>query len=151
MAIYGLQIDFINTILKERFGLSEPLINGNEIYIGLGLGQNGALANTNDFTEVFSGRPFGNYRRSRAIFGHANNAIICNINEIVFNTASEDWTTSKSKVEMLGLFNTIEYEDNEKNLIKPLVVLRLPQPEVVLKGETIALSPNAVQLSFSDF
>jgi hypothetical protein len=150
MATFGLQTEFTNKILREYFGLSSPVLTGNEIYVGLGLTQEGALSNTSDFTEVFGGKPYGNYRRARAIFGHAVDELICNLNEIVFDTASEDWTSDNSKVEMIGLFTTNQYEDEFGNKVKPIVVLRLPQFESVLRGETIILAPNAIQLSLSD-
>lgn len=149
MAIYGLQTDFMNKILSEYFGISAPDVTEKEIYIGLGLTQQGSHINTEDFTEVFDGRPFGNYKRARAVFGKANNKQITNINEIVFNTASEDWTTSTTNVIMLGLFDTLNYEEGNKQ-VKPLVVLKLPTSEVVLKGETVVLFPGAIKLNLTD-
>lgn len=151
MAIYGLQIDCMNKILSEYFGLANPIINENELYLGLGLTQFGAQVNTDDFTEVFGGRPLGNYKRARIIFGKANEGSIYNENEILFNTPSEDWTDSTKLIEMVGIFNTLDYEDDNKNLIKPMVVLRLPNPETALRGETLTLAPQAIRLSLTDF
>lgn len=151
MAIFGLQTDFMNLLLSEYFGITQPNITPKEIYIGLGVTQQGAHTNTEDFTEVFEGRPLGNYKRSRVIFGKAEDCVISNVNEVVFNTASEDWTSNSSKIEMLGLFNTLDYEDETtKELIKPLIVLKLPRTETVLKGETIILAPEAIRLSLTD-
>lgn len=151
MATYGLQTNFMNKLLKEYFGLESPDISQKEIYIGLGLSQQGAHTNTDDFTEVFSGRPLGNYKRARAIFGKAEDCVIFNVNEVYFPTASEDWTDNKFKVDMIGVFDTLDYEDPlTKELVKPLIVLRLPRSETVLKGETIILAPEAIQLSLTD-
>ena len=50
---------------------------------------------------------------------------------------------------MMGLFNTQAYTD-ESQIIKPLVVLRLPENLTILKGETIILEPGAIQLSLTD-
>lgn len=149
MAIYGLQVDFTNKILSEYFGLNTPDLNEKIIFVGLGLNQEAAHANTEDFTEVFDGRPLGNYNRARVVFGNVENNVIYNINEIIFNTASEDWTINGKSIEMIGLFNTQAYTD-ESQVIKPLVVLRLPENLTVLKGETIILEPGAIQLSLTD-
>ena len=121
MAVFGLQVDFTDDLLKQYFGMKQPNIIAKQIYIGLGLTQEGAQQNLEDFNEVFSGKPLGNYTRARVIFGKAHNNQISNISEVAFQTASEDWTTPKCLVEMLGLFDTMEYMDAEtKQLIKPL-------------------------------
>lgn len=152
MAIYGLQPDYMNKILSQYFGITQPTFEEKELYIGLGVTQHGALINTEDFTEVFGGRPLGNYKRSRVIFGRAEDCVIKNENEIVFNTASEDWTDQNEKIEMLGIFDTLDFEKQDsKEIIKPLVVLRLPKFETLLKGETLVLSPGAIELSLTDF
>lgn len=150
MAIYGLQTDFLNKILTEYFGLADPTIKPlNEIYIGLGLEQVGSSTNTEDFDEIFDGKPLGNYKRARIVFGNASEGIIFNRSDIVFSTASEDWTTDK-KVAMLGLFDTPEAEDESGERVKPLVVLKLPQKESVHAGETLILTSEAVRLSLTD-
>lgn len=150
MAKYGLQVDFMNKLLREYFGFEVPNFTQREIYVGLGLTQFGATVNMDDFDEVFGGRPLGNYKRARAIFNRALDNVIQNENEIVFSTATEDWTDASRKIEMLGIFDTLDYEDENHNLIKPLVVLRMPRFETALKGETIILSPGAIELSLSD-
>lgn len=149
MAIYGLQVDFTNKILAEYFGLDTPNTTEKIIFAGLGLNQEAAHANTEDFTEVFDGRPLGNYSRARIVFGNVENNVIYNINEVIFNTASEDWTTGNKSIEMIGLFDTLDYTD-ENNDIKPLVVLRLPENITILKSETIVLEPGSIQLSLTD-
>lgn len=50
---------------------------------------------------------------------------------------------------MIGVFDTLAFEKN-KELVKPLVVLRLPTFETILKGETIVLAPGAINLSLTD-
>lgn len=150
MAVYGLQVDFMNKILCEYFGITKPDVSEKEIYVGLGLAQQGAHINTNDFTEVFGGRPLGNYRRARAIFGIPEDCAIYNENEIVFNTASEDWTDSTTRIEMIGLFDRLDYQDESGNLVKPLVVLHLPESQTALKGETLILAPGAIRLGLTD-
>ena len=69
-----------------------------------------------------------------------------NASEVVFNTASEDWTEAGKYIEMVGIFDTLEYEN-----VKPLIVLRLPRSESVLKGETCIFGPNTIQLSLTDY
>ena len=150
MATFGLQNDFLDKVLKEYFGLSTPDLNGNDIYVGLGLTQHGNSTNTTDFVEVFGGKPLGNYKRARIIFNRASDGYTTNANEVVFNTASEDWTTDTDKVEMVGLFNTKEYEDEEGNTIKPWVVLKLEESTSVLTGETLVVSKNSLRLNLSD-
>lgn len=145
MAIYGLQTDFMNKLLKEYFG-GTPDLNQKELFLGLGLTQIGAKINTEDFDEVFAGRPLGNYQRARIIFGKAADGSISNVNEVVFNTASEDWTEDERYVEMVGIFDTMDYENT-----KPLIVLRLPKSETVLKGETCVFGINTIPLSLSDY
>ena len=146
MAIYGLQIDFMNKLLKDYFGGELPDLERKELFLVLGLTQIGARANTEDFDEVFGGRPLGNYQRSRIIFGRAVDGYMTNASEVVFNTASEDWTEAGKYIEMVGIFDTLEYEN-----VKPLIVLRLPRSESVLKGETCIFGPNTIQLSLTDY
>ena len=143
MAIYGLQVDFMNKLLKDYFGGD---LTQKELFLGLGLTQIGARATIDEFDEVFGGRPLGNYQRARIIFNKAADCYISNVSEVVFNTASEDWTEAEKYVEMVGIFDTQEYENS-----KPLVVLRLPKSETVLKGETCIFGPNTIQLSLSDY
>lgn len=145
MAVYGLQIDFMNKLLKEYFG-GMPDLNQKELFLGLGLTQTGAKVNTDDFDEVFGGRPLGNYQRARVIFGKAADGYIKNANEVVFNTATENWTDADHLVEMIGVFDTMEFDDT-----KPLVVLRMPASEEVLKGETCVFREGSVVLSLSDY
>lgn len=150
MAKYGLQTDFANLLMSQYFCGNLPQLREKEIFIGLGLTQQGAAVNIEGFNEVFGGKPYGNYRRARAIFGKAVNCVIKNDNEIIFSTASEDWTDSNNYVEMLGIFDTLDFEDEKHNLIKPLIVLHLPNILTVIKGETLALAPNTLQLSLTD-
>ena len=146
MAIYGLQTDFMNKLLNEYFGNELPDLEQKELFLGLGLTQTGARANTEDFDEVFEGHPLGNYQRARIIFGTAADGYISNISEVVFNTASEDWTEAGKYVDMIGIFDTMDYENS-----KPLIVLRLPRSETVLKGETCIFNAGTIQLSLSDY
>lgn len=146
MAIYGLQVDFMNKLLKDYFGGDLPDLTQKELFLGLGLTQIGARATIDEFDEVFGGRPLGNYQRARIIFNKAADCYISNVSEVVFNTASEDWTEAEKYIEMVGIFDTQEYENS-----KPLVVLRLPKSETVLKGETCIFGPNTIQLSLSDY
>ena len=146
MAVYGLQIGFMNKLLKEYFG-GTPDLTQKSLFLGLGLTQVGAKVNTDDFDEVFGGRPLGNYQRARIIFGKAKDCYITNANEVVFNTASENWTESNKFVEMIGIFDTMDYGDD----IKPLIVLHMPESEEVLKGETCVFGIGSVTLSLSDY
>lgn len=150
MAIYGLQTDYMNTILKKYFGLEKPELTNKTVYVGLGLTQEGALINTECFTEVFDGKPLGNYRRARAVFGEAVDGVISNLNEVSFNTAGEDWTTDAKSVCMVGIFDTLDYQDEKGNPIKPLIVLRLPDSVTVKSGETIFLTAGSLNLALTD-
>ena len=150
MAVYGLQKNFINKILSEYFGLDIPDLASKELYAGLGLNQTGALINIPDFSEVFDGKPYGNYKRARVIFGKADNKQISNSNEIMFDTATEDWTLAGQTIDMIGIFDTVLYVDEDMNKIQPIVVLPLVQSETVVKGETLLLSKGALVLNLTD-
>ena len=145
MAIYGLQVDFMNKLLKEYFG-GNPDLTQKELFLGLGLTQEGAKVNTEDFDEVFNGRPLGNYQRARIIFGKASDGYIKNANEVLFNTATENWTDSEHLIDMVGIFDTMNYEN-----AKPLIVLRMPASEEVLKGETCIFKEDSIVLSLTDY
>ena len=149
MAIYGLQTDFMNKVLTEYFGLRTPNTERNEIFVGLGLEQEGSNINLESFDEVFAGRPLAGYERARVIFGNPVDGQISNINEVVFNGALEAWAATKP-VTMIGLFDTQDFEDSMSNLIKPLIVLALPQGVTVNKGEVVMLAPNTINLNLSD-
>lgn len=145
MAKYGLQTPFLNEILIRYFGNGNPNIDMNELYVGLGATQTGADINMETFNELFDGKPLCNYQRARIIFNTPENGVISNADEVCFNTASEDWTTATSKVEMLGIFRSADFDDKD-----PIVVISLPKPETVSKGETILLAKGVVQLSLTD-
>ena len=150
MAIYGLQTNYMNTILKTYFGLEKPTLKSKCVYVGLGLAQEGALINTECFTEVFDGKPLGNYRRARAVFSEAVDGIISNLNEISFNTAGEDWTPDQKPVTMVGIFDTLDYQDENGNMIEPLIVLKLPDIVTIKAGETIFLAEGSLNLTLTD-
>ena len=111
--------------------------------------QEGSNVNIESFDEVFTGRPLAGYERARAVFGTPENGLIVNANDVVFPSAIEDWAVVKP-VTMLGIFDTQEYEDADKNLIKPLIVLALPQPVTIAKGEVVMLPKGVVRLGLSD-
>ena len=146
MAKFGLQIDFINDILSNYFGLGKPNTEAKTLYIGLGYTQNGASMNTEDFSEIEESSIQGNYARARTVFGSAVNNTIRNTADITFPTASADWTSEKQRVSMLGIFDTQEVKDIEGKYIKPLVVLHLPREEMILSGETVIFKENSVCL-----
>lgn len=150
MAIYGLQTNYMNKILKTYFGSEKPILESKYVYVGLGLAQEGALINTECFTEVFDGKPLGNYRRARAVFGEAVNGVISNLNEISFNTAGEDWTPAQKPVVMVGIFDTLDYQDKDGNMIEPLIVLKLPDEVTIKTGETIFLTAGSLNLTLTD-
>lgn len=151
MALFGLQPDFNNALLSDYFCGKNVSTEPKEIYIGLGLEQQGAQVNTEDFTEVFAGRPLGNYSRERVIFGKAVDGAITNLNDVIFSTASEDWSTPNAKISMIGIFDTMDYEKADtKELIKPLVVFALPSEVTALRGETIILRAGTITLAFTN-
>ena len=150
MAIYGLQTNYMNKILMTYFGSEKPVLKNKYAYVGLGLAQEGALINTECFTEVFDGKPLGNYRRARAVFGEAVDGIISNLNEISFNTAGEDWTPAQQPVVMVGIFDTLDYQDEDGNMVEPLIVLKLPDEVTIKAGETIFLTAGSLNLTLTD-
>lgn len=150
MAVYGLQTEFLNKVLTEYFGVRKPDIKPlNQIYVGLGLEQQGSNINTEDFNELFDGKPIGNYKRARVVFGEASEGVAVNHSDVVFSTASEDWTTDL-KISMIGLFENPYADSESSEKEKPLVVLKLPQKETILAGETLILAAEAVRLALSD-
>lgn len=152
MAIYGLQEDFVNRLLNKYFGRESIDLTKKTLYVGLGVTQQGALVNLPDFSEVFGGRNIGNYKRAEVIFGTAEDCRISNISEIMFDPAEEDWTGANEKIERIGIFDTVDYEDSEtKELIKPLVILRLATPGSVLRGESVMFAANSIELSLTDY
>ena len=116
MAFYGLQTDFMNVLLRQYFGLDIPNFEKKDIFIGLGLEQEGSNVNIESFDEVFAGRPLAGYERARAVFGMPVDGTIANVNEIVFPSAIEAWATTKP-ITMLGIFDTQAYEDDKGNQI----------------------------------
>lgn len=150
MAIYGIQTSLKDMILSQYFGRTLIDTTDNELYVGLGLTPHGASVNLEDFTEVFEGRPLGNYRRARVIFGAAINAQSANVNEIAFPTATELWTTNNDNVEMIGIFNTLDYVDSNEDLIKPLVVLPLQTKIQIDRGQTLILRENSIILRLTE-
>lgn len=149
MAFYGLQTDFMNVLLKQYFGLDVPNFEKKDIFVGLGLQQEGSNVNIESFDEVFAGRPLAGYERARAVFGVPEDGTVFNVNDITFPAAVEAWATTKP-VTMIGLFDTLNYEDEQGNMIKPLIVLALPQGATVSKGEVVMLAKGVVRLSLSD-
>lgn len=149
MAFYGLQTDFMNVLLRQYFGLDVPNFEKKDIFVGLGLQQEGSNVNIESFDEVFAGRPLAGYERARAVFGIPEDGVIFNVSDVVFPSAVEAWATTKP-ITMLGLFDTPEYEDEQGNSIKPLIVLALPQPVTVNKGEVVVLPKGVVRLGLSD-
>lgn len=151
MAMYGLQTWFIDTILNNYFCGKVLDFTDREVYIGLGLEQKGGQNTTQDFSEVFDGRPLGNYCRERIIFGKAEDGRMTNLNDVIFATASEDWTSATSKISMIGLFDRLDYQDTETTeLVKPMVVLPLSEASTALKGETIVLTAGIITLALTD-
>lgn len=149
MAFYGLQTDFMNTLLRQYFGLTPLTFEKKDIFVGLGFEQEGSNVNLESFDEVFVGRPLAGYERARVVFGLPENGTICNASDVVFQSAVEDWAITKP-ITMIGLFDTLAYEDEQKNLIKPLVVLALPQGVTVAKGEVVMLAKGVIRLGLSD-
>jgi len=149
MAFYGLQTDFMNVLLRQYFGLETPKFEKKDIFVGLGLQQEGSNVNIESFDEVFAGRPLAGYERARAVFGTPEQGTIFNVSDVVFPSAVEAWAVTKP-VTMIGLFDTPAYEDEQSNPIKPLIVLALPQPVTVGKGEVVMLAKGVLRLNLSD-
>ena len=69
MAIFGLQTDFMNDTLKQYFGLKDINQEKKDIFVGLGLQQEGSNVNIESFDELFFGEPLYGYSRARVVFG----------------------------------------------------------------------------------
>lgn len=155
--MYGLQLDFINKVLDSYFGSTLPNKTKKSIWLGFGLKLQGATENIDDFDEVFTGENESGYKRARVTFGQANDNLMVNTNTVIFPTAIDDWTKDTRKIESVGIFDTDKYYYDEsesslldKALIKPLVVLKLPMPIEIKKGETAMLEPGVVVMNLSD-
>lgn len=152
MAVYGLQTKMKEKILKEYFGINEkgPDIEQKCIYIGLGLTQIGAETNIESFNELFDGENYDGYCRARCIFGDASNCKIANVSDTTFQTAEEDWTTGEQTVSMIGLYDTLDVEDEAGKKILPVAVLKLPSALKIHRGETLVFYANSIVLNLTD-
>ncbi|MBO4622499.1 MAG: hypothetical protein J5691_01295 [Bacilli bacterium] len=143
---YGIQTTFMNKVLDDYFSGR----SNYDIYIGLGLSNEGGNANMNDFIEpdVAAGYAKQPFVCSRAVDGVAYNA-----NEIVFNTASADWTTGGRVIDKVGLFNrdvTVNSLGEEVETYTLWCVLPLVPSETVITGDTVIINTNAIRLQLTN-
>ena len=152
MAVYGLQSQTKEKILNEYFGIVPNIqhIEQKYIYLGLGLTQIGSQVNVETFDELYNGETYDGYCRTRCIFGTATNGSISNVSDLAFPTAEADWTLGTSTISMLGLFDTLDVNDEEGNKILPIAVLKLPKEFTISAGETLVFRANTIKLNLTD-
>jgi hypothetical protein len=143
---YGIQTTFMNKVLDDYFSGR----SNYSIYIGLGLSNEGGNANMDDFIEpdVVSG-----YTKQPFVCTHAVEGVAYNSNEIVFNTATEDWTTDGRVIDKVGLFNkeiTTNSLGETTETYTLWCVLPLVPSETVVAGDTVIINTNAIRLQLTN-
>ena len=145
---FMLSSKFINTILNNEFGTPDSMYFNSDIYVGLGI-------EFDSVNFIFTKEPVSRFftvTKEPVPFSEPVNGIIRNASGIEWPKAEEDWTGANEKIERIGIFDTLDYEDSEtKELIKPLVVLRLATPGSVLRGESVMFAANSIELSLTDY
>lgn len=144
---YGIQEIFMNEVLDNYFSGR----NNYQIYLGLGLSNEGGNVNTDDFIEPIEE---GNgYSKQLFICNTAVDGVTYNSNEIVFNTAAMDWTKNGRVIDKVGLFNKIETYSSTNILTETYTlwcVLPLLPVETVVAGDTVIINANAIRLQLTN-
>lgn len=143
---YGIQTTFMNEVLDNYFSGR----SNYNIYLGLGLSNEGGNANMNDFIEpdVSTG-----YTKQPFVCTSAIDGVSYNSNEIVFNTATADWTTDGRVIDKVGLFNKTITTDSLGEIIENYTlwcVLPLVPSETVISGDTVIINTNAIRLQLTN-
>lgn len=143
---YGIQTTFMNEVLDNYFSGR----SNYNIYLGLGLSNEGGNANMNDFIEpdVSTG-----YTKQPFVCTSAIDGVSYNSNEIVFNTATADWTTDGRVIDKVGLFNKTITTDSLGEIIENYTlwcVLPLVPSETVITGDTVIINTNAIRLQLTN-
>jgi len=144
---YGMQDTFMNEVLNNYFSGA----SNYQIYLGLGLSNEGGDINTDDFIEP-STEGTG-YSKQPFVCGGAVGGVAYNSNEIAFNTALKDWTVDGRVIDKVGLFNKITTSTGTGETIETFVlwcVLPLNPVETVLQGDTVIINTNAIRLQLTN-
>ena len=143
---YGIQTTFMNEVLDNYFSGK----SNYNIYLGLGLSNEGGNANMNDFIEpdIAAG-----YTKQPFVCTSAIDGISHNANEIVFNTATADWTTNGRVIDKVGVFNKVITNNSLGEVVESYVlwcVLPLVPAETVIAGDTVIINTNAIRLQLTN-
>lgn len=142
---YGIQETFMNEVLDNYFSGK----SNYTVYIGLGLSNEGGSINTDDFIEPSEE---GGYSKQLFICNVAAGGVTYNSNDIVFNTATKDWTTGGRVIDKVGLFNKTITSSNgvtQENYTL-WCVLPLNPVETVTTGDTVVLNANSIRLQLTN-
>lgn len=143
---YGIQTTFMNEVLDNYFSGK----SNYSIYIGLGLSNEGGNANMEDFIEPSEE---SGYSKQPFVCTNAVSGISYNSNEIVFNTATADWTSNGRVIDKVGLFNkkiTTNSLGEEIATYTLWCVLPLIPSETVIAGDTVIINANAIRLQLTN-
>ena len=143
---YGIQTTFMNKVLNDYFSGA----SNYNIYLGLGLSAEGGQANMNDFIEPDAA---SGYTKQPFVCGSAVDGVSYNSNEIVFNTATSDWTIDGKVIDKVGLFNKVVSTNSlgeETETYDLWCVLPLMPNETVLAGDTVIINANAIRLQLTN-
>lgn len=144
---YGIQEVFMNEVLDNYFSGR----NGYDVYLGLGLSNEGGSINMDDFIEPSSEGT--GYSKQPFTCSAAADGITYNSNEIAFDTATRDWTTNGRVIDKVGLFNRIITRSSGGIETEEYVlwcVLPLNPVETVITGDTVILNANSIRLQLTN-
>ena len=143
---YGIQTTFMNKVLDDYFSGRSSY----NIYLGLGLSNEGGNVNMDDFIEPDTA---AGYTKQPFVCTRAVDGVSYNSNEIVFNTATADWTTEGRVIDKVGLFNkevTTNSLGEETETYTLWCVLPLVPAETVVAGDTVIINTNAIRLQLTN-
>lgn len=143
--IYGIQESFMNEVLNDYFSGK----SNYNIYIGLGLSNEGGSINTDDFIEPSEE---SGYSKQLFMCNTAVGGVTYNASDIVFPTAKADWTENNRVIDKVGIFNKVITSSNgitQENYIL-WCVLPLNPVETVVTGDTVVLNANSIRLQLTN-
>ena len=143
---YGIQTVFMNEVLNNYFSGR----SNYNIYLGLGLSNEGGNVNMEDFIEPDAST---GYTKQPFVCTNAVDGVSYNSNEIVFNTATADWTTNGRVIDKVGLFNKTITTDSLGETVETYTlwcVLPLVPSETVITGDTVIINTNAIRLQLTN-
>lgn len=143
---YGIQTEFMNEVLNNYFSGG----SNYNIYLGLGLSNDGGQINTDDFIEPSEE---AGYSKQPFVCESARDGITSNSNEIVFDTATADWTVNGKVIDKVGLFNKQIVTNSQGIQTENYIlwcVLPLTPAETVIEGDTVIINANAIRLQLTN-